>query len=91
MTDPDAADVRLHLTVLVHADGHTQVTVAPTADGRIPAPLLRRAAEMLSHMADDAAHGEEPVTCPLCGTPAASLQASPDGHTVLGPCGHVLP
>ena len=84
-------DVALNMTVLVYADGYTQVSVAPTADGRIPAPLLRRAADTLARLADTAARDDEPVNCPLCGTPAASLQAAPDGHTVVRPCGHVLP
>ena len=91
MTDPDAPDVVLNMTVLVYADGYTQVSIAPTADGRIPVPLLRGAADMLARLADTAAQDDEPVDCPLCGVAVASLEASPDGHTVVRPCSHVLP
>ena len=84
------ADSPVTLTVVVHPDGGTELSVPPVPDERRVA-VLDAAALALTRAARSAAADEEPVLCGVCGERALSVEAPLIGSTRLLPCGHRSP
>ena len=86
-TEADEPDVEI--TVTLHADGASMVSVPPVDDRR-KVDLLRRAADALLQAMQSEITDRRPVSCPLCAVATTGVRAAPDDATVFEPCGHVV-